>query len=99
LRNRGYDVKEFKEYVIPANPVKVDTAVVGIRAFNTNKQLTHKMPVLIGCIKNGCTVIAIYNNNLEADVSKFSPYPINLSRNRITAEDAEVTFMNPYIQR
>jgi hypothetical protein len=45
-------------------------------------------------VKNGGVVVAQYNNS-EADASKYSPYPITLSRDRVTDENAEVTFLNP----
>ncbi len=95
LRNLGYNVIEFKEEEITsANLSKVDAVVIGIRSFNTNERLVHQMPTLLEYIKGGGTVIAQYNNS-EADASKYSPYALSLSRDRVTEEDAEVTFLNP----
>jgi LmbE family N-acetylglucosaminyl deacetylase len=95
LRNLGYSVIEFKEDEITvANLTKVDAVVIGIRAFNTNERLIHQMPLILDYVKNGGVVVAQYNNS-EADASKYSPFPITLSRDRVTDENAEVTFLNP----
>ncbi len=95
LRNLGYAVVEFKEDEITAtNLLKVDAVVIGIRAFNTNDRLIHQMPLLLDYVKNGGTLVSQYNN-AEADASKYSPYPLSISRDRVTEEDAEVTFINP----
>ncbi len=95
LRNLGYTVTEFKEDEVTAvNLAKVDAVVIGIRAYNTNERLIHQMPLILDYVKNGGVVVAQYNNS-EADASKYSPYPITLSRDRVTEENAEVTFLNP----
>jgi hypothetical protein len=80
---------------------KYDAIVVGIRAFNTNKNLNNIHTTLLQYVKNGGTLIVQYNtvpNRITADVmvtDSIGPYPFKISRDRVTKENAEVRFINP----
>ncbi len=98
LRNMGFEVWEMKdEEITPANLKKVDAVVLGIRALNTNERIRHFMPTLLEFTKEGGTLVAQYNNSfgLELDADKFAPYPLTLSRDRVTQEDSEVRIVKP----
>lgn len=98
LRNLGYEVWEMKdEEITPANLKRVDAVVLGIRALNTNERIRYTMPTLLNYAKEGGTVVVQYNtsNDLEIDADKFSPYPITLSRDRVTQENSEVRILKP----
>jgi LmbE family N-acetylglucosaminyl deacetylase len=98
LRNLGYEVWEMKnEEITPANLKKVDAVVLGVRALNTNERIRFMMPDLLNYVKEGGTLVVQYNtsNDLEIDKDKFSPYPLNLSRDRVTEEDSEVRILKP----
>ena len=96
LRNIGYEVWEMKDdEVTPVNLKKVDAVVLGIRALNTNERIRHYMPDLLDYVKNGGTMIVQYNTNFATKVEKFSPYPLNLSRDRVTEENSEVRILKP----
>lgn len=98
LRNLGYEVWEMKnEEVTPANLLKVDAVVLGIRALNTNERLRYFMSDLLKYVENGGTLITQYNtsNDFEIDKDKFSPYPLNISRERVTEENSEVKILAP----
>lgn len=96
LRNMGYEVWEMKnDEVTSANLQKLDAVVLGIRAINTDERLQHVMPDLLEYVKNGGTMIVQYNNNFDLEVDKFSPYPLNLSRDRVTEENSEVRVLKP----
>jgi LmbE family N-acetylglucosaminyl deacetylase len=98
LRNLGYEVWEMKnEEITSANLRKVDAVVLGIRALNTNERIRFIMPELLNYVKEGGTMIVQYNtsNDLEIDRDKFSPYPITLSRERVTEEGSEVRILLP----
>ena len=45
-------------------------------------------------IKQGGNVIVQYNTSYRLKTKVFSPYPIKISRDRVTQEDAPVTFLN-----
>jgi LmbE family N-acetylglucosaminyl deacetylase len=98
LKNMGYRVWEMKdEEVTPENLKKLDAVVLGVRAVNTNERIRHFMPDLFEYIKNGGTMIAQYNTNsdLEMEAGKIAPYPLSLSRDRVTEENSEVTILKP----
>jgi hypothetical protein len=98
LRNMGYEVWEMKnEEVTPENLKKIDAVVLGIRALNTNDRVRYFMPDLLSYVKEGGTLIVQYNTNhdLEIDKDKFSPFPLNLSRDRVTEENSEVRILKP----
>jgi hypothetical protein len=98
LRNLGYEVWEMKnEEVTAANLKKVDAVVLGVRALNTNERLRYFMPDLLNYVKEGGTLIVQYNtsNDLEIGKDKFSPYPLTLSRERVTEENSEVKILKP----
>lgn len=98
LRNMGYEVWEMKnDEVTPANLQKLDAVVLGVRALNTNERLRHFMGDLLEYVKNGGTMITQYNTSfdLEVDKDKFSPYPLNISRERVTEENSEVRILKP----
>ncbi|MBY0433865.1 MAG: PIG-L family deacetylase [Cyclobacteriaceae bacterium] len=98
LRNMGYEVWEMKnEEVTPANLQRLDAVVLGIRALNTNERLRHFIGDLLEYVKKGGTMIVQYNtsSDLEVDKDKFSPFPLNISRERVTEENTPVRILKP----
>ncbi len=98
LRNMGYEVWEMKnEEVTAENLKKVDAVVLGIRTLNTNDRVRYFMPDLLNYVKAGGTMIVQYNtnNDFEIDKDKFSPFPLNVSRDRVTEENSEVRILKP----
>jgi hypothetical protein len=98
LRNMGYEVWEMKnEEITASNLKKVDAVVLGVRTLNTNERIRFIMPDLLQYVKEGGTLIVQYNtnNDLEIDKDKFSPYPLTLSRDRVTEENSEVRILKP----
>jgi LmbE family N-acetylglucosaminyl deacetylase len=98
LRNMGFEVWEMKdEEITAANLKKVDAVVLGVRALNTNERIRFMMPELLDYVKHGGTMVVQYNtnNDLEIDKDKFSPFPITLSRDRVTEENSEVRILKP----
>jgi len=55
------------------------------------------MPDLLNYVKEGGTLVIQYNtsNDLEIERHKFSPYPLTLSRDRVTEENSEVRILKP----
>ncbi|HEU5289228.1 MAG TPA: PIG-L family deacetylase [Cyclobacteriaceae bacterium] len=96
LRNMGYEVWEMKnEEVTPENLKRVDAVVLGIRALNTNERVRFMMNDLLEYVNQGGTMVVQYNTNNGILTDKFSPYPLTLSRDRTTEEDAEVRILKP----
>jgi LmbE family N-acetylglucosaminyl deacetylase len=96
LRNVGYVVDELSENEMEPEKMKqYDAIVLGIRALNTNDRIAFYMPKLLEYSKNGGTLIIQYNTSHRLNTEEFAPYPLKLSRDRVTEEDAEVTFLMP----
>ena len=96
LRNIGIAVTEFNVEELRLESLKSYlTVVVGIRAFNVHKDLAFKNKILWEYVKQGGTVIVQYNTSRGFDSSTLAPYPISLSRDRVTDESSKVTFLNP----
>lgn len=73
---------------------KYDAVVVGIRAFNTQDALAVVMPQLLRYVENGGVLIIQYNTNSNLVLPQLGPYPFQLSRARVTMEDAPVRFLD-----
>ena len=96
MTNVGYQVDVLEEAdLTEANLAQYDAIIVGIRAINTNERYPYMRPALMKYVENGGTLINQYNTAHRLKDKDFAPYPITLSRDRVTEEDAEVTFLNP----
>jgi hypothetical protein len=98
LRNMGYEVWEMKnEEITAANLKKVDAVVLGVRTLNTNERIKFFMPELLEYVKEGGTLVVQYNTNTDFEIEKdkFAPYPITLSRDRVTEENSAVRILKP----
>jgi hypothetical protein len=94
LRNIGIEVFEFDvEDLRLETLVPFPTLVVGIRAFNVHKDLEFKNQILWDYVRQGGTVIVQYNTSRGLDSTLLAPYPLQLSRDRVTDENAEVRFL------
>ncbi|MCB9336075.1 MAG: PIG-L family deacetylase [Flavobacteriales bacterium] len=94
LRNVGYEVTELSENDLD-NLKQFDAIVLGIRALNTNDRIDFYMPKLLAYCKNGGNLILQYNTSHRVNTENFAPYPLKLSRDRVTEEDAAVSFLKP----
>ena len=94
LRNIGIEVFEFDVKDLRLETlVPFPTLVVGIRAFNVHKDLGFKNQILWDYVRQGGTVVVQYNTSRGLDSSLLAPYPLQLSRDRVTDENAEVRFL------
>lgn len=96
LRNMGYEVWEMKdEEVTPSNLKKTDAVVLGVRALNTNKRIRYFMDDLLAYVHDGGTLVMQYNINADFGKDQFSPFPLKLSRDRVTEENSAVRILKP----
>ncbi len=96
LRNMGYEVWEMKEEeVTPSNLKKVDAVVLGVRLLNTSKRVKFYMPSLLDYVKAGGTLVTQYNTAFDLELEQFAPYPLTISRDRVTEENGEVRVLKP----
>jgi len=96
LRNMGYEVWEMSDdEVTSENLQTVDAMVFGIRAFNTNEAIGDVIDEILEYVKSGGAVVVQYNTTFDMNRSGYAPYGLNISRSRVTEEDARVTVVNP----
>ena len=74
-----------------------DAVVLGIRAYNVHDILKLKQPILMEYVKNGGTLIVQYNTagRWDRPYKEIAPYPLMLSRDRVTDENSKVEIVEP----
>lgn len=96
LEQIGYEVDILDlEKVTPENLRQYDAVILGIRAFNTLDALAYKKEDLFEYVENGGTLITQYTTTWNLDIEETAPYELQLSRDRVTVEEAEVRFLKP----
>lgn len=92
LRQIGYTVFEINPAEInDKNLLEFNAIVIGIRAYNTKKELQFKQKYILDYVKKGGNVIVQYNTNRRVDIK--APYELQLSRDRVTDEYAKVDLL------
>ncbi len=96
LRLAGLQVDILKAEDITTEKLKkYDAVLTGIRAINTEKRMNYWMHVLLQYVQNGGTLVMQYNTLQDMATTNIGPYPITLSSQRVTEEDAAITFLQP----
>ena len=96
LQQIGYSVKILSESDITAENLKQFSAVVlGVRAYNTQERIANWLPELFAYVKAGGVAVAQYNTLAELKTDQLGPYPLGISRDRVTDENAEVRILAP----
>jgi LmbE family N-acetylglucosaminyl deacetylase len=96
LKQMGYSVQMLNETNLTAETFRgLDAVVIGVRAFNVRDNLASQLPVLFDYVQNGGTIIAQYNRPDGLKTGALAPFALHLSGDRITDENAAVTFLAP----
>ena len=94
LENLGFQVTNLNPNEITAENLKsYDAIILGIRAFNVVDELKFKNKILFDYVFNGGNVIVQYNTTNNLITKEIAPYNLELSRDRVTDENAKVTFL------
>jgi LmbE family N-acetylglucosaminyl deacetylase len=95
LRQMGYEVALLTPEGLSAETLKdFDAVVLGIRAYNVLDGLVFKQQVLFDYVKNGGNLIVQYNTTGDLVTRELAPYNLRISRDRVTEENAKVTFLD-----
>ncbi|MGO8839311.1 MAG: PIG-L family deacetylase [Limisphaerales bacterium] len=73
----------------------LDAVVIGVRAFDVRTNLEAHLPGLFTYVEAGGTVVEQYNRPENSRTLKLAPYDLHLSGDRVTDENATVTFLAP----
>lgn len=96
LEQIGYSVDVLSEEDINLEKVRpYDAVILGIRAFNTIPKLKFQTAELLKYVEEGGTMIVQYNTNRRMVTQDFAPFPLQLSRDRVTVEEAEIRMLQP----
>jgi LmbE family N-acetylglucosaminyl deacetylase len=97
LKQVGMDVT-----LIPAEKIasedlsKYGTIVLGIRAYDTQKDVVTNNQKLLDFVSAGGTLVVQYNTGVsDFNSGKFTPYSAELSRARVSVEEAPVEILAP----
>jgi LmbE family N-acetylglucosaminyl deacetylase len=102
LRQIGMDVT-----LIPAEKLssedlsRYQTVVLGIRAYDTQKDVIANNQRLLDFVQAGGRLVVQYNTlgytaaAGDFNAGKFTPYPVTLSRARVSVEEAPVAILDP----
>lgn len=96
LKQMGYEVAIVKPQEITVEKMaNFDVVITGIRAYNVITDLAFKQNILFDFVKNGKTMIVQYNTTDDLVTKEIAPFPLKISRDRVTEENAEVRFLAP----
>lgn len=80
---------------------KYPTIVLGIRAYDTQKDVADNNKRLLDYVQNGGRLVVQYNTMgsfgvpIDFNAGKYTPYPATLSRVRVSVEEAPVVMLDP----
>lgn len=96
LSQIGYQVTLLQPQAITTEKIKdFDAIILGIRAFNVVDELKYKNKILFDYVKNGGNLIVQYNTSNNLVTKEIAPYPLKITNDRVTNENAAVTFIAP----
>ncbi len=96
LAQIGYTVDMIGEEDMKADILNTYPVIVlGIRAYNSQQWLHPFQDMLMAYVEQGGHLICQYNSAWGLKVDNIGPYPFKLSRDRVTVEEAPVTFLQP----
>ena len=94
----GYQVEKIDKQSVSLDQLqKMQAVITGVRAYNTNEDMHLIQPLLEQYVLKGGRLIVQYNtlNWLSALKANPVPYMLQVSRNRVTDEKAEVKILKP----
>ena len=97
LRQVGLDVTLLTpDDVEHGNLQRFGTIVLGIRAYDTRDDLKKNNQRLLDYVRDGGTLMVQYNTDPASfNAGNFMPYPAQLSRARVSVEEAPVSVLDP----
>ncbi len=96
LEQVGYDVTMLEDGDFQSSSLsQYDAIITGVRAYNTSDRIRFYQEALFKYVEEGGNLIVQYNTNRRLKTDQLAPYPIQLSRERVAVEDAEVRILAP----
>ena len=97
LQEIGFDLRVISpEELAKGDLGQYGTIVVGIRAYDVRDDVRANNQRLLDYVKAGGTLLVQYNANTSSfNDGHYTPYPAELSRDRVTVEEAPVDILAP----
>ncbi|HAP34668.1 MAG TPA: LmbE family protein, partial [Bacteroidetes bacterium] len=96
LQQMGYTVQLISDDDLRnGNFTRFDAIVAGIRSYNTREQLRTSNNSLLQYVEQGGTYIVQYQTAAKGETDNIAPYRLELSRERVTNENAEMSCVKP----
>lgn len=96
LRQIGYSVTLLDPNTLTEEELaQYSTVIIGVRAYNTVPRLKFLHEKLMNYVKGGGNLITQYNTSYRLLSDTFGPYPLKLSRDRVTVEEAPMRILAP----
>lgn len=98
IEQLGFDVQVFEVSDLSSLDLSpFQSVVLGIRIYNVHEELRNFEKHLFDYVADGGNLIMQYNtaSRSNPDEQYGGPLPFNITRNRVTEEDAVVTFLEP----
>ncbi len=96
LRQLGCEVTLLRaEDLAGGDLSRFDAIVTGVRAYNVRSDLRANEQRLLDYAAGGGTLVVQYNTADSQALQKIGPYPIRISRDRVSVEEAPVSFPDP----
>lgn len=96
LREIGLNVTLLSENDLASSDLSAyDAIIAGIRTYNVNDRMKFVQAKLMDYVANGGVYLVQYNTNRPLLIDQIGPYPFEISRDRVTEENAKVDFINP----
>jgi hypothetical protein len=98
LQQMGYDVKIISDEDLASEDLaQYDAIITGVRAYNIKESLSIYYNKLMKYIEQGGNLIVQYNtsNQIGPLKARIGPYPFNISRTRVTDENAAIKILKP----
>lgn len=98
LEQMGYEVVLLTDKELSRNNLgQYDAIITGVRAYNTHDWMNKHYDKLMKYVNEGGNLIVQYNtsNQIGPVRARIGPFPFNITRNRVTDENAAVTLLKP----
>jgi hypothetical protein len=97
LQQLGMDVTMLEAEKLASEDLShYGTIVLGIRAYDTQQDLAANTKKLLSFVSDGGTLVVQYNASTgDFNGGHFTPYPLSLSRARVSVEEAPVEVLAP----
>ncbi|MGH2568013.1 MAG: hypothetical protein ACRDGA_06705, partial [Bacteroidota bacterium] len=96
LRQVGYNVALITDEDLASGDLsRFDAIIAGVRAYNTRPAIRNQQKRLLEYVEKGGTYLVQYVTQQRLESENLGPYPFDVSRDRVSVEEAPVLFLRP----